>query len=129
MKQVIRKAIHLTKRAVKAVLEGTTRLFRFPMPEAVKNSINSLAVHKLTVFWVVFFTFNALAASTLGALTGVEWATLTTQQKVLIGLAIFISWSNTMMAFANQAITRLRKGQDVVPDTNGTNPPIPIVNK
>jgi flagellar hook-basal body complex protein FliE len=64
------------------------------------------------IFWLCFFTVNALAGSCITIFAGVDWSTLTKQQRFVQVLGAAITWTNTMMALAKQARTNLVNGTD-----------------
>lgn len=89
----------------------------------MKDTLRTLALHRLTLGWVLLFSFNSLCASIMAALAGTQWDTSDAQTKFLILVAIAASWTNTLMAFFNQAAARLREGKSLIP-SNETTPPI-----
>jgi len=84
----------------------------------MKEALRSFAIHRLTVGWVLLFSFNSLCASIMTALAGTDWATSDGQTKFLIVIAIIAGWTNTLMAFFNQAASRLKDGKGLLPDTS-----------
>ena len=63
----------------------------------------------LSILYIVLFTIGSLSTSAMAALTGKHWSTLSGTDKTIICLAIIGNWSNSMLAFINQAITRIRQ--------------------
>lgn len=76
----------------------------------------SAAKEKLILWWIVgfwtfFFSFSSLCTAIVGALYGMRWAQIETQDKFVVCLIIFINWSITMMAFFSKAAARIQKGE------------------
>ncbi len=79
--------------------------------------------YKMAILIGVFFSLNALAISTVAALSGVDhWENLTYTQRICIGGAIASSWTNTMLAFFNKTLARLEAGKAPI-DTGHSDPP------
>lgn len=74
--------------------------------EAVNNAGRHIWAYRLAFLWCFLFSANALGAAMIAALTGAEWSALTTQKKIMIGVAIMVNWTGTMMAFVSKAAKR-----------------------
>lgn len=88
----------------------------------MKDTINTFLLHRLTIGWVLLFSFNSLCASIMTALAGTDWTAADAQTKFLIVVAIAAGWTNTLMAFFNSAANRVKDGKSLLPP-GGTNPP------
>ena len=89
------------------------------MPDQIKHTWD---VHHMTIMWVCLFTIGSLGSSALTALSGTDWSAADGQTRLMIYIAIFVNWSTVMGAFLNQAISRAKKGEDILPGS-GTTPP------
>jgi hypothetical protein len=85
------------------------------MIQLAKDAWQKTVIHKMTVIWLVIFTSGSLGTSILTALAGTDWGTIGSQEKLMIYIAIFVNWTNVIAAFINQAISRVKQGEDIVP--------------
>lgn len=84
--------------------------------------IESALVWKLALVYGCLFALNAVAMSTVSALSGVDhWDNLLITQKVVIFMSIGANVTTTIMAFLNKSISRIEQGQ--MPLGSDTNPP------
>ena len=87
------------------------------------NPLRIVAVHKLALWRLFLFSFNALCTSIMTALAGTVWGGSDGQTKFLIVISIAANWTNTLMAFFDKSLTRASEGKDpLLPDTT---PPLP----
>ena len=74
---------------------------------------------RMSIFWFVLFSFNALGTAFLAASAGSVWSNLDTQAKATVIVAVFVNWSNTIMAYIKQAAKKveedLEAGHDLSP--------------
>ena len=62
----------------------------------------------LSIMYIILFSIGSFTTSAMAALTGKHWSSLSGTDRVIIICAIAGNWSNSMLAFINQAITRIR---------------------
>lgn len=80
------------------------------MSRQINNALSSVRRWRFAIFYVILFSLNALGTSILAALTGTEWATLDTQQRFMICVAIFVNWTGVLMAFFSKAAKKIEDG-------------------
>ena len=100
------------------------------MPEIIVKAKASIWEFRIAIFYFILFSGNCLGTAVLAGLTGVEWSTLDTQAKVLLGVAVAVNWSNTMLAFISKQATRIKQTGEVFPmgDTQFISKPISQAN-
>lgn len=86
----------------------------------MKDTINTLLLHRITIGWLVLFTANSLFTSVMAALAGTDWASSDAQTKFLIIVAILANWTGVLMAFFNQAASRVRRGDSLLQEPTQT---------
>lgn len=77
------------------------------MNEHLKN----LLLMRMQFAWFFLFSVNALCASLLSALAGTDWATSDLQTRIMIGIGVGGSWTNTIMALFSKAMSRVKEGE------------------
>lgn len=79
--------------------------------QQIGDTMNSAKIKmlewKMAVVWFIFFTVVSLSTSILASLQNTDYSTIDTQGKVMMWLAIIISWGNTMMAFFSKAAKKV----------------------
>lgn len=63
----------------------------------------------LIIFYFVFFAVASVATCASAALEGKNWSQLSGTQKLVVGLLILGNFSNTMLAFITQSLTKIRQ--------------------
>lgn len=71
----------------------------------------------LVVVWVFLFSIVSLCTSITSVFYGMRWSEIDTQDKIMAGFLVMISWGTTLMAFLNKAISRVHEGK--LPIENG----------
>ena len=90
--------------------------------KATIDKAQALAI-RLGIGWFVLFTISAICASVMTGLAGADWSELDGQSRLMMGLGMILSWTNTMMAFAKQARAQLVAGKDPLADVSRMSPP------
>ena len=73
--------------------------------------------HQARLYWLAIFvyfalfSFNALATTTICALTGADWSLLPTQKKFLIVVAIAANWTGLVLVFVQKSMSRIAQGK------------------
>lgn len=80
-------------------------------------------LYKLAFARFVLFSVTTLCGAIMTALAGTDWATATTQTKLLIVLGILSTWCATTMAFLDRTAKQIADGKNPVIPEGGT--PIP----
>lgn len=80
------------------------------MTQTLSNAKATMLLYRMQIAWFLLFTFNALGASALTALTGTQWGNADPQTKIMIFIGIFVSWANTMMALFSESMKRVQSG-------------------
>jgi uncharacterized membrane protein len=76
--------------------------------------------HSRKLFWAAiilhfgFFSFNAFATSTIAALVGAKWETLTAQEHLLIVVSILANWTGLVLVYLGKSISRLAAGKSPI---------------
>lgn len=87
----------------------------------MKETLKTVMIHRITIGWLLLFTGNSLFTSIMAALAGTDWGTSDRQTRFLIVISILANWTGVLMAFFNQAASRIRGGRDILAE--GTTPP------
>lgn len=74
----------------------------------------------LAAVWFLLFTCAALGNSIITAFYGMRWKEMDWQDRIMIGILIFVNWATVMMAFFSRAISRVSRGQLPIQDGDGT---------
>lgn len=72
--------------------------------------LRATTVHRILIGVLVLFSVNSLCTSALGALSGMDWATSTTQVKVQVVISIVGNWTGVLLAFFRTSLAKIFKG-------------------
>lgn len=78
----------------------------------MKKLINGLVVWKMALLKVCLLMFVAGATTFQTSMAGVEWVALTPTQKILVGLGVFITIANSVIAFLDKTMSRVAQGRE-----------------
>lgn len=88
------------------------------MTQTISNAKATMLLYRMQIAWFLLFTFNALGAAALTALTGTQWNEMNGQTHLMIIIGVFVSWANTMMALFSDSMKRIQSGD--LPFAGGT---------
>lgn len=74
------------------------------------------AKEQVILYWIaivmfLLFTVNALALAIISGLIGSDWNSMDGQGKFMLFLAVLANWTNTMFAFFNKTVGKVKKGE------------------
>ncbi len=79
------------------------------MPTIIKN-VQALLVRVL-LWRMVFFVGGVVSSATLAALSGMDWATASTQSRLMVVIGVCGTVAGTVGAFLDQSAQRLVRGE------------------
>lgn len=85
------------------------------MSELINKTRLAAVEFRMTIFWFILFSLNALGTSVLASLTGTDWATLDPQSKFMIVVAVLVNWTGTIMAFVSKQAGRIKQTGQIFP--------------
>lgn len=95
----------------------------------MKTLVRNAIAFRVGLAFLVLFSINSLCTSTIGALSGMDWATANTQTKLIVCIAIVGNWTAVLLAFFRDAIAKIAKGEIPLPlpppETRAPFPPPP----
>lgn len=66
---------------------------------------------KMAILHFALFSINALGTSVIASLAGKNWSLLTGSDRFIIGTAIVVNWTGTIMAFLNKSMQTMGNGK------------------
>jgi hypothetical protein len=86
------------------------------MSEPISQQLLPKAKASKLYWWAILlyfalFSFNALATAVTAALIGVKWEQLTTQEKIMICIAVSANWTGLITVFIQRSVGRIISGR------------------
>ena len=69
--------------------------------------------YKMAILMFVLFSVNSLCSCFVASMAGSVWATLDTQSKITVVVAMVGNWTGTVIAFVSKAATRIKQTGDI----------------
>jgi hypothetical protein len=79
------------------------------MSDQINKAKLAIIEWRMAIAWFCFFTATSLTGAVLASLQNTNYSTMDTQGKLMMWLAVFLSWGNTMLAFFSRAAKKVER--------------------